>query len=133
MAQRSNPALWKPVEQNSLYKAVYLERNRAQRIPSWPGEILSVKGRIHLRRPTRQLTFRLRKGGGPYICSAPVAPFYFALDNSHSKVYQWQTANGEAFIFGRADWEYVLNTFCFGYHVAYKFAELRLARATKIS
>jgi hypothetical protein len=41
--------------------------------------------------------------------------------NSHSKVYQWQTANGEAFIFGRADWEYVLNTFCFGYHVGYKF------------
>jgi hypothetical protein len=43
--------------------------------------------------------------------------------NSHSKVYHWQTANGEAFIFGRADWEYVLNTFCFGYHVGYKFVE----------
>jgi hypothetical protein len=43
--------------------------------------------------------------------------------NSHSKVYKWQTANGEAFIFGRADWEYVLNTFCFGYHVGYKFVE----------
>jgi hypothetical protein len=43
--------------------------------------------------------------------------------NSHSKVYQWQTANGEAFIFGRADWEYVLNTFCFGYHIGYKFVE----------
>jgi hypothetical protein len=36
-------------------------------------------------------------------------------------VYQWQTENGEAFIFGRADWEYVLNTFCFGYRVGYKF------------
>jgi hypothetical protein len=43
--------------------------------------------------------------------------------NSHSKVYQWQTINGEAFIFGRADWEYVLNTFCFGYHNGYKFVE----------
>jgi hypothetical protein len=43
--------------------------------------------------------------------------------NSHTKVYQWQTENGEAFIFGRADWEYVLNTFCFGYHVGYKFVE----------
>jgi hypothetical protein len=43
--------------------------------------------------------------------------------NSHSKVYQWQTANGEAFIFARADWEYVLNTFCFGYRVGYKFVE----------
>jgi hypothetical protein len=43
--------------------------------------------------------------------------------NSHSKAYEWQTENGEAFIFGRADWEYVLNTFCFGYHAGYKFVE----------
>lgn len=43
--------------------------------------------------------------------------------NSHSKVYQWQTKNGDAFIFGRADWEYVLNTFCFGYHTGYRFVE----------
>jgi len=43
--------------------------------------------------------------------------------NSHSAVYRWQTENGEAFIFGRADWEYVLNTFCFGYKVGYKFVE----------
>lgn len=43
--------------------------------------------------------------------------------NSHSKVYRWQTENGEAFIFGRADWEYVLNTFCFGYRAGYKFVE----------
>lgn len=41
--------------------------------------------------------------------------------NGHDRVYRWQTENGEAFIFGRADWEYVLNTFCFGYHVGYKF------------
>jgi Pectate lyase superfamily protein len=41
--------------------------------------------------------------------------------NSHSRVYKWQTENGEAFIFGRADWEYVLNTFAFGYRVGYKF------------
>jgi hypothetical protein len=41
--------------------------------------------------------------------------------SSHSAVYDWQMLNGEAFIFGRADWEYVLNTFCFGYHVGYKF------------
>ena len=39
------------------------------------------------------------------------------------RVYQWQTENGEAFLFGRADWEYVLNTFCFGYHVGYKFVQ----------
>jgi Pectate lyase superfamily protein len=41
--------------------------------------------------------------------------------NSGSAVFRWQMENGEAFIFGRADWEYVLNTFCFGYHVGYKF------------
>lgn len=30
-------------------------------------------------------------------------------------------ANGEAFIFGRSDWEYVHNTFCYGYRVGYRF------------
>jgi len=48
--------------------------------------------------------------------------------NSHGAVYQWQTANGEAFIFGRSDWEYVLNTFCFGYRVGYKFVETNTGR-----
>ena len=36
---------------------------------------------------------------------------------------EWQRANGEAFIFGRADWHYVLNTFCFGYRIGYHFIE----------
>ena len=39
--------------------------------------------------------------------------------------YKWELANGEAFIFGRSDWEYVLNTFCFGYKVGYKFIQTR--------
>ena len=30
-------------------------------------------------------------------------------------VYNFQKQNGEAFIFERTDWHYVLNTFCFGY------------------
>ena len=29
--------------------------------------------------------------------------------------------NGQAFIFGRSDWEYVYNTFCFGYNMGYDF------------
>lgn len=29
--------------------------------------------------------------------------------------------HGEAFIFGRTDWQYVLNTFCWGYRIGYKF------------
>ncbi|MHC4436690.1 MAG: glycosyl hydrolase family 28-related protein [Planctomycetota bacterium] len=37
------------------------------------------------------------------------------------KLFQWQMENGEAFIFGKSDWQYVYNTFCFGYNVGYKF------------
>lgn len=37
------------------------------------------------------------------------------------KLFAWQQKNGEAFIFGRTDWQYVLNTFCFGYGIGYKF------------
>jgi hypothetical protein len=43
--------------------------------------------------------------------------------SSNPKLFQWQMANGEAFIFGRSDWQYVLNTFCFGYKVGYKFVQ----------
>jgi hypothetical protein len=38
-------------------------------------------------------------------------------------LYDWQMKNGEAFIFARSDWQYVLNTFCFGYNVGYKFVQ----------
>ncbi len=41
------------------------------------------------------------------------------------KLFQWQMHNGEAFIFGRSDWEYVLNTFCFGYKVGYRFTRTK--------
>jgi len=37
------------------------------------------------------------------------------------KLFDWQQLHGEAFIFGRSDWQYVLNTFCFGYNIGYKF------------
>ncbi len=37
------------------------------------------------------------------------------------RLYQWQKEHGEAFIFARSDWQYVFNTFCFGYHTGYKF------------
>ncbi|HWQ91179.1 MAG TPA: glycosyl hydrolase family 28-related protein [Clostridia bacterium] len=37
------------------------------------------------------------------------------------RLFKWQQQHGEAFIFGRSDWQYVLNTFCFGYNVGYKF------------
>ena len=43
--------------------------------------------------------------------------------SANKTLLNWQMKNGEAFLFGRADWEYVLNTFCFGYRVGYKFVE----------
>lgn len=41
------------------------------------------------------------------------------------KLFAWQQTNGEAFIIGRSDWQYVFNTFCFGYNVGYKFIKTR--------
>ncbi len=38
-------------------------------------------------------------------------------------VYEWQMENGVGFIFGKTDWHYVLNTFCFGYNIGYKFIQ----------
>ncbi|MCL2304593.1 MAG: glycoside hydrolase family 55 protein [Planctomycetaceae bacterium] len=40
-----------------------------------------------------------------------------------SKLFQWQMEHGEAFVFGRTDWQYVHNTFCFGYNVGYRFLQ----------
>lgn len=41
------------------------------------------------------------------------------------KLFEWQMQNGEAFIFGRSDWQYVLNTFCYGYRVGYRFTQTK--------
>jgi len=39
------------------------------------------------------------------------------------RLFGWQQQNGEAFIIGRSDWQYVFNTFCFGYNIGYKFIQ----------
>ncbi len=41
------------------------------------------------------------------------------------RLFEWQQANGEAFIIGRSDWQYMFNTFCFGYNVGYRFIETK--------
>jgi len=41
------------------------------------------------------------------------------------RLFKWQQANGEAFVIGRSDWQYVFNTFCFGYNIGYKFIKTR--------
>jgi hypothetical protein len=46
--------------------------------------------------------------------------------NGSPAIRQFMMANGEAFVFGRSDWEYVLDTFCFGYKVGYKFIRSRV-------
>ncbi len=38
---------------------------------------------------------------------------------------KWINLNGVAFEFARTDWQYVTNTFCFGYGVGYKFSEYK--------
>lgn len=43
--------------------------------------------------------------------------------SNRPKLLAWQMVNGEAFLFARTDWQYVLNTFCFGYKVGYRFFE----------
>lgn len=49
---------------------------------------------------------------------------FWGWDN-HPDIQKWMTANGEAFIFGRSDWEQVTNTFCFGYRVGYHFVHTK--------
>lgn len=44
-------------------------------------------------------------------------PFWLPPGNTYT------LENGEAFIFGKTDWQYCLNTFCYGYKVGYKFIQ----------
>lgn len=41
--------------------------------------------------------------------------------SEETQTAQFLREHGEAFIFGRTDWEYVLNTFVFGYKTGYRF------------
>lgn len=43
--------------------------------------------------------------------------------SSSSPFVHYQTTHGRAFVFGRSDWEYVFNTFAFGYAIGYHFIE----------
>lgn len=69
--------------------------------------------------------------GQPLRCGVQVDAIYDIgrIENVHfnpwwsmkPKLFAWQKAHGEAFVFARSDWQYVLNTFCFGYRVGYRF------------
>jgi hypothetical protein len=43
---------------------------------------------------------------------------WFSMETA---LFTWQQQNGRAFVFARTDWEYVLNTFAFGYNIGYHF------------
>eukprot|EP01113_Clastostelium_recurvatum_P019306 TRINITY_DN2276_c0_g1_i1.p1 TRINITY_DN2276_c0_g1~~TRINITY_DN2276_c0_g1_i1.p1 ORF type:complete len:475 (+),score=62.44 TRINITY_DN2276_c0_g1_i1:183-1427(+) len=45
---------------------------------------------------------------------------WFSMETT---LFNWQLANGRAFVIARSDWEYVLNTFAFGYNIGYHFVE----------
>lgn len=45
---------------------------------------------------------------------------HYSPDDPYCK---WINLKGTAFEFARTDWQYVLNTFCFGYGVGYKFSQ----------
>ncbi|HOD50427.1 MAG TPA: glycosyl hydrolase family 28-related protein [Candidatus Hydrogenedentes bacterium] len=46
----------------------------------------------------------------------------FGINYGASAYTQWINENGVAFEFARTDWQYVTNTFCFGYGIGYKFS-----------
>ncbi|MBR4749939.1 MAG: hypothetical protein IK083_10275 [Abditibacteriota bacterium] len=48
-------------------------------------------------------------------------PFGVAYDQN-DKYVDWINRHGVAFEFGRSDWQYVYNCFCFGYGAGYKFS-----------
>ncbi|MBO4547918.1 MAG: hypothetical protein J5758_01755, partial [Abditibacteriota bacterium] len=44
--------------------------------------------------------------------------------NAENPYCKWINQNGTAFEFGRTDWQYCTNTFCFGYNAGYRFVDL---------
>jgi hypothetical protein len=42
-----------------------------------------------------------------------------------AKLAEYINKYGECFIFGRTDWQYVTNTFCWGYNIGYRFLETK--------
>ncbi len=50
-------------------------------------------------------------------------PFWSAGHSRKERIQKFVREHGEAFVFARTDWQYVFNTFCFGYKVGYRFME----------
>jgi len=52
-------------------------------------------------------------------------PFWTCNNPEMKGIQDFISENGEAFIFGRTDWEYVYNTFSWGYKVGYHFIKTK--------
>ncbi len=48
-------------------------------------------------------------------------PFFTRWWDQSRKLHEWMMEHAVAFDFARAEWQYVHNTFCFGYSVGYRF------------
>ena len=46
---------------------------------------------------------------------------YARYSGANKAFMSWQLVHGRSFVFARTDWEYVLNTFSFGYAIGYHF------------
>ena len=56
----------------------------------------------------------------PLPLSLPLL-FYARYSGANKAFMSWQIVHGRSFVFARTDWEYVLNTFSFGYAIGYHF------------
>ncbi len=52
-------------------------------------------------------------------------PFWTGWQDENKELNDWMLQHAVAFEFARTDWQYVHNTFCFGYAVGYRFTKSR--------
>ena len=55
------------------------------------------------------------------LCALSICTLRFSRYSYNKDYIGWQLLHGRAFVFARTDWEYVFNTFAFGYAIGYHF------------
>ena len=58
-----------------------------------------------------------------YLFLLPLLLPSFFRYSTNKAFMSWQLVHGRSFVFARTDWEYVFNTFSFGYAIGYHFIE----------
>jgi hypothetical protein len=111
VAMRGNNPAVLDVELINSYNGIDASRNQRHLIRNVSGQPLHigvfVDGIMDIGR-MENVHFNPWWGGGPAVRT-------FMMEK------------GVAFIFGRSDWEYVLDTFCFGYNTGYKFIRSKVS------